>query len=133
MHPANGTRGLRRAALGAAFAVLAQGCSALFIRPPSSESMGDPPQCTESRAAPVADTLVAVPAFILFGAALGPALTCSPNCGENAGPAVAILTGAALLVAGASAVHGFSATNRCREAVTSWCASHDCGEPDAPR
>jgi hypothetical protein len=71
---------------------------------------------------------------LVFGAAaLQAAVGCSPRCDENAGPTLSVLSGVVLLVAGASAYHGFSKTSRCREAVTSWCESHDCGEPDAPR
>src|SRR3982751_2605973 len=103
----DGTRGFRRAALATACGVLAQGCSVAFVRPPPSDPTGESPGCTESRAAPIAD-------FIVAGAALA-------------------FSAAVLLATGASSYHGFHETSRCREAVTSWCASHDCGDSDAPR
>ena len=133
MHPAIGRRSLRRAAFVMVCAFLAQGCSLVFVRPPRSDATDEPPRCTESRAAPVVDSVVASAALLFGFAGLGATLGCSPHCGENAGPAVAILGALVLLPTGASAVHGFRATNRCREAMTSWCAAHDCGEPDAPR
>lgn len=133
MHPTNATRGFRRAALPTAVAVLVQGCSALFVRPPQRESMGEPPQCTESLAAPVVDSLVASAALVLAGASLEASLSPSGAPGEKPNASLPILSAALALAVGASAVHGFRATGRCREAVTSWCASHDCGEFDAPR
>ena len=133
MHPASGTRRFRRVALATTFAVLGQGCSALFIRPPPSESTGEPPQCTESPAAPIADSLFATGALVLAAASLAAHLSCCAAPGEKPGASLPLFSAALALGVGASAVDGFRATGRCREAVTSWCASHDCGEPDAPR
>lgn len=135
MHRTNGTRRLRTAAL-VACALLAQACSTIFVRPPSSTEASEPPRCTESRAAPIADTVVAGAALTLGLVGLQAALS-YPCCVENAGPAVAVLSGLVLLGTGASAIHGFRATSQCREAVTSWCGSHDCEghvpEDDATR
>ena len=133
MQPPRGRPGLRLAAFVVACAFLAQGCSLIFVRSPRSDATDEPPECTESRAAPVVDSVVATAALLIGFAGLGAALGCSPHCGENAGPAVSVLSGVVLLATGASAYHGFSATNRCREAMTSWCAAHDCGEHDAPQ
>src|SRR5439155_3295274 len=80
-------RNVRMRALVAACALATQGCS--FVRPPpDSPVAGGPPRCTESRAAPIADTVLAGAALALFAPSLGAALSCSPNCAENAGPAL---------------------------------------------
>lgn len=52
---------------------------------------------------------------------------------ERPGPMLPALFFAGALAAGASAYKGFRDIRRCRAAVTSWCGSHDCGEPDPPR
>ena len=88
--------------------------------PPDSPVAGGPPRCTESRAAPIADTMLAGAALALFAPSLGAALSCSPNCAENAGPALSILSGAVLLATAGSAIYGFHETNRCAEARASW-------------
>jgi hypothetical protein len=102
----------------------------MFVRPPSSDARSERPNCTESLVAPAVDSAVATAAFVLGGMALEAAV--SPG-DEKPGISLPVFFGLVMLGAGASAVHGFRATNRCREAVTSWCGSHDCGEPDAPR
>ena len=102
----------------------------MFVRPPSSDATGEQPSCTESLVAPAVDSVVATAAFVFGGMALGAAV--SPT-DEKPGPSLPVFFGLVMLGAGASAVHGFRATSRCRDAVTSWCGSHDCGEPDAPR
>ena len=78
------------------------------------------PSCTESRAAPIADTAVAVAALTLGAIALGPAISCSPNCSENLGPGLAILSAIVLLGTATSAVYGFQETGRCREAMSAF-------------
>ena len=133
MHGSNATRNVRLGAFVAACALATQGCSAIFVRPPTSPATGGPPRCTESRAAPIADTVVAGVAAAFLVPSLQAALTCSPNCAENAGPGLSVLSGAVLLGTAASAIYGFHQTSRCTEARTSWCSSHDCGSeaPDA--
>jgi len=114
-------RNVRMRALVAACALATQGCSFVFVRPPpDSPVAGGPPRCTESRAAPIADTVLAGAALALFAPSLGAALSCSPNCAENAGPALSILSGAVLLATAGSAIYGFHETNRCAEARASW-------------
>ena len=134
MHSASRTGRLRTAALAAACAVLTQGCSAIFVRSPARDSATEPPSCTESRAAPMADALLAGVAATFGAAGLTQTLNhCSPSsdCAESFAPGLAVLGGVVLLTAGASAFYGFHQTKRCREAWTSWCGSHDCGdEPD---
>ena len=125
----NGARPLPTVAFAAACAVLAQGCSTIFVRGPASDAPSEPPSCTESRAAPTADALLAGVAATFGAAGLQQTLThCSPsdNCGESFMPALAVLGGAVFLAAGASALHGYRQTHRCTEAWTSWCGSHDC-------
>ena len=128
----DGTRGFRRAALATACAVLAQGCSVAFVRPPPPDPTGESPGCTESRAAPIADFIVAGAALAFSAAALQAAL--GPGTpGEKPGWMLPAFGATVALAAVASSYHGFHETSRCREAVTSWCALRDCGEPDAPR
>jgi hypothetical protein len=113
--------------------VATNGCSAIFVRPPRSPQADEAPTCTESRAAPIADTAVGVAALNFGAFALGQALTCSPNCTENLGPALAIISGVVLLGTATSAIYGFQDTGRCREAMSAWCSAHDCGsEPPNP-
>ena len=132
MHPANGTRGLRRAAFTTVCAVLAQGCSTFFVHELRSQPTDELPRCTESVAAPVADMIIAGTAFVFGGLALEAALGPQASS-EKPGPILPALFGAAAVAAGASAYKGLRETSRCRQAVTSWCALRDCGEPDAPR
>ena len=131
MHGANGRPGLRSGALAAAFGLLAQGCSLIFVRPLRSQETTEAPRCTESAAAPLLDTLVASVALTIGASALGVAL--SHNDKEGAGRGFATLSALVLVLTAASAIYGFHQISRCREATTSWCASHDCGEPDAIR
>src|SRR2546421_4209320 len=64
MHPALGTRGLRRAVFATACAVCAQGCSTFFVHELRPQSTDELPICTESVAAPVADMVIAGTAFV---------------------------------------------------------------------
>src|SRR5207237_10409736 len=75
MRGANGRPGLRSGALAAAFALLAQGCSLIFVRPLRSQETTEAPRCTESAAAPLLDTLVASVALTIGASALGVALS----------------------------------------------------------
>jgi hypothetical protein len=52
--------------------------------------------------------------------ALGQALSCSPNCAENLGPGLAIVSGVVLLGTATSAVYGLQETGRCREAMSAF-------------
>ena len=109
------------------------GCSAIFVRPARAPQADEAPRCTESRVAPIADTAVGAAALTFGAVALGQALSCSPNCAENLGPALAIISGVVLLGTATSAIYGFQETGRCREAMSAWCSSHDCGrEPLNP-
>ena len=76
--------------------------------------------------------VIAGTAVAFGGMALG-AATGNPASSEKPGPMLPALFFAGALAAGASAYKGFRDTNRCRTAVTSWCGSHDCGEPDPAR
>jgi len=131
MHGANGRRSLRSGALAVACALLAQGCSVPFVRPLRSQETTEAPRCTESAVAPLLDTLVASVALTFFAPALGIAL--SNNDKEGAGRGIATFSALVLVPTAASAIYGFHQISRCREATTSWCASHDCGEPDPIR
>jgi hypothetical protein len=82
-------------------------CSAIFVRPARSPQGNEAPRCTESRAAPIADTAVGAAALTFGAVALGQALSCSPNCAENLGPALAIISGVVLLGTATSAIYGF--------------------------
>jgi hypothetical protein len=116
------------------------GCSALFLHGAPSGGgrevgIGVPPvspSCTQSRLAPVADSLLAAAAATFGAAALQAALTCSPNCAENAGPGLAVISGGVVIGATLSAIHGFNETSRCRDAWSAWCASHDCAGRSSP-
>jgi hypothetical protein len=100
--------------------VATNGCSAILVRPVRSPQGDEAPKCTESRAAPIADTAVALAALTLGVVALGPALSCSPNCAENLGPGLAIVSAIVLLGTATSAVFGFQETGRCREAMSAF-------------
>ena len=132
MNRANRTRNLGTVAL-ALCALLAQGCSAIFVRPPAADATSEPPGCTESRAAPLADALLAGVAATFGAAGLQATLNqCSPsdNCGETLMPGLAVLGSAVFLAAGGSAYYGFRQTRRCADAWTSWCGLHDCEAPE---
>ena len=92
MHPANGTRGLRRAAFTTACAVLAQGCSTFFVHELRSQPTDELPRCTESVAAPVADMIIAGTAFVFGGLALEAALGHQASS-EKPGPILPALFG----------------------------------------
>ena len=127
------SRSRRGHALLVAGLVATNGCSAIFVRPARSPQGDQAPRCTESRAAPIADTAVAVAALTIGAVAIGSALSCSPNCVENLGPGLAIISAVVLAGTATSAVYGFQETGRCREAMSAWCSSHDCGnEPPNP-
>ena len=100
--------------------IATNGCSAIFVRPVRPPQADEAPRCTESRAAPIADTAVAVAALTLGAVALGPALSCSPNCAENLGPGLAIVSALVLVGTTTSAIYGFQETGRCREAVSAF-------------
>jgi hypothetical protein len=122
-------RTLRARAFASALLLACEACSGIFVRAAPRQETGSFPECTASRAAPIADTVVAGAATVLGITALGATIDCSRtgDCGESAGPAVLVLTGLVLAGAGMSALYGFYQTNRCRDARTTWCESHDCG------
>lgn len=97
---------------------LAPGCSFLTVRgAPSSDPGVRPVDCTQSRFAPIVDT---VPAVILLGiAAAALADTASKGEGEEgealAGGLVVIVFGLPGLPFAASAFYGYRKTGRCRE------------------
>ena len=117
MRGANGRPGLRSGALAAACALLAQGCSLIFVRPLRSQETTEAPRCTESAVAPLLDTLVASVALTFFAPALGIAL--SNNDKEGAGRGIATFSALVLVPTAASAIYGFHQISRCREATTS--------------
>jgi hypothetical protein len=122
-----------RPKLGIAFGVLllpgSLGCSFVFTRgPPASTSYSasaaEPAQCTESNAAPIADTVLAVSMVALATAAIVYAAQPCPHppqvvdsmCGWN--ELAYFPAGATALLGGlftASAVVGYSRTGACRE------------------
>src|SRR5262249_2013520 len=108
MHPVKRTPRLRLAAFATAFFILAQGCSFIFVRPPPSHPTDEEPSCPESRAAPIADSIVTGAALALSLLLLG------ASCGDCEGPtpAGALVLAPVVLGMGASAVHGFRATSR---------------------
>jgi len=100
--------------------IATNGCSAIFVRPVRPPQGDEAPRRTESRGAPIADTAVAVAALTLGAVALGQALSCSPNCAENLGPGLAIVSALVLVGTTTSAIYGFQETGRCREAVSAF-------------
>lgn len=105
--------------------LLATSCSWAFVVPPTVER-GDPGDCTESRAAPVADTAVsaAMALTLLAGATscFAEAADMSDGRGPDGCSAGAYLGLSAAAVAGAvsavSAIQGFQATGHCRHRRT---------------
>ena len=95
------------------------GCSFIGVRGPGSEK---PPDCTESNAAPIADT-VGASVFYLYSA-IGLVATLAGDSGT--GPGISLPPGLVAGISGAlalfgtlytiSAVHGYHATARCRKA-----------------
>jgi hypothetical protein len=112
-----------------ATAVVASGCSLIFVREAPGHETTEAPECTSSAAAPVADSLLAFATTALALAALDATRQCRAqgDCGESAGPSVLVLAGIASAGTIASTVYGFRQTSHCRDAVAAWCSSHDCG------
>lgn len=100
--------------------LIGSGCSVLFVQgPPTHTSRSQNWDCTESNAAPVADTVAAglfgIGAFTLAGQNSGYNSTTSQNDGgQAAGFSALIAVGLAL-----SALHGYSATSKCRDSAGS--------------
>src|ERR1700730_315090 len=99
--------------IGTILLASSMGCSFVFVHsrnvPPES-----PPDCTRSHLAPAVDVAVAVGSVALAAWGLREEAACRPQrCAESTAPAVlgfGIVNG---LVVGASAVYGFTKTNRC--------------------
>ena len=111
------------------------GCSYAFVRGPSAPSVTSPvdphglgataPECTASNAAPIVDTVLAVPLIgagvlgIVGGASSG---SCTSYCFAPSGGEIAAV-GVGLLALGAlamsSAVTGYGRTADCRRALES--------------
>ena len=111
-HP-SGVQGL------AVVSVLLTGCSLLFTRGPDGPAA--PGDCTEGRAAPIVDTVLAGGTLLLTAAAVGGAVQCvtkEPTGPEK--PADPSLCAAVFLplgvLEGISAAYGFYTTSRCRRA-----------------
>ena len=110
--------------------VLASSCSWAFVVPPAVApgDPADPGDCTESRAAPVADVAfsAAMAVTLLAGATtcyadaarMNPDGTAAPGCSAGAflGLSTAAVVGAVSTV---SAIQGFRATGTCRRAKRS--------------
>jgi hypothetical protein len=126
MHRADWSGWLRNAALAAACAVFAQGCSLLLVRPPPSYESSDPPRCTTNLVPALGDLLLAGGAAFLAHYAWDATQACSPNCVESAAPELFVVIAAAAAGAVGSAYYGFRHTSRCRDAEKSSCAAHDC-------
>ena len=116
-----------------ALLLFANGCSLMFVQGPPSDPYRDWPkqmECTESRLAPVVDTFVAA-AFVGFGIY---ALTDRFHCVEQHGAMCDFdywVAGASGLIAVpfiASAIHGWTATDRCIAATN----FHAAEESHAP-
>jgi hypothetical protein len=119
----------RMRSLGVLLLTGSLGCSFVFTRGPSEStavSGPEPPRCTESNAAPIADTVLAVAMVTLTIAGIvyaaqpcpHPPQTVDSSCGWNElayFPAGATALLGALFTA--SAVVGYSRTGACRESV----------------
>jgi hypothetical protein len=110
------------------------GCSYAFVHgPPATQPTFDnqrmveksAPDCTSSNAAPILDTVIAVPVLGLGVLAIvaGAGETCGSGCyGPNSGEAIAIgaaLTGLGVLAL-SSAITGYGRTADCRRAQESF-------------
>jgi hypothetical protein len=112
----------RALAAGTMLVFATSACSFITLRRPPAADIERPAnvECTESVAAPVVDTAIALTyvALGMFVLAKGGTGCCSgPECfgGCPSGMAVGGLIGGAIF--GASAVYGFTMTNRCRGIV----------------
>jgi hypothetical protein len=121
-----------------ACAQLGAGCSLVLTRrPPIPEEPAVPMRCPESRAAPVADTVVAAAmlgasaALIVAGATIDPARNRS-ECASCFVYAVSLVPLTYAAAAGASAWVGYDRTARCRR-VHAWRDACLGGDRDACR
>jgi len=123
---------------GGSLLLSGSGCSLVFVRPPRAGAEGatpaEPPRCTESRAAPAADT--AIGGTLLFLAVVGLAgyaQGCDSSgwfrcMGRDMGGALAIGAGIPSAAFLGSAWYGYRKTGQCRRtrAQTSACDPADC-------
>jgi hypothetical protein len=103
-----------RLPVAACVLVLVAGCSFLSVPIARPKHPADPPRCTGSVVAPVADIVVAAGGAAALGAGIYQANTCRGELCSLAGvQAVIVGTLAAALMTG-SAAYGFVQTHKCR-------------------
>jgi len=109
------------------------GCSFVTVRSPKAAGPDDVPpdlQCTDSKFAPILDTVLAS-IYLSTAATIGVAATTKHAWGSGCGEYACGLTPLFLASAAAggafaaSAVHGFGATGRCRAQLERGCARGD--------
>jgi hypothetical protein len=107
----------RLVAVVAVAAVAVSGCSWLFVSTPPSVTPPPtvPLSCTESRAAPVLDTIVAVPYAAMAFAGAAVMTDSDDDVDEAIGTALLISGAIPALVYGLSAAYGYRHTRRCRD------------------
>jgi hypothetical protein len=108
---------------------LLSGCSLIFVRESSSSDPQAPPECTQSRVAPLLDFTYAAGAGAL-GFATGQA--CSDGRCESITPVFIWFAAMAAIPAAVSGVLGWTRTSDCKDAWRRWCALHEgCAQGDA--
>lgn len=124
---ASGARAVQACALAACALAGGPGCSFLFVDgpPPNHATSVDPIDCTQSRAAPIIDTIFAG----LYGLSAVSTAT-EHGSASGTGSRAALMLGVAAVEL-ASAAHGYANTADCREAKQRWAERRIAEAPGA--